>query len=149
MPEAEGSTIVTCWLPLGDSTVEMGCLQALPGITEAKGYLRHQKEGGTMIVPELMPDVEPMMLECYRGDVILLSRFTPHRSEPNTSDRCRWSLDLRYQTTGHHTGRTAHPDFIVRSRKHPETVVTDHGAWCDMWVDAFENPRGYAGHRTE
>ncbi|MDE0015023.1 MAG: hypothetical protein OXU51_02465, partial [Candidatus Poribacteria bacterium] len=57
----------------------------------------------TMIKPELMPDVEPLMLECYRGDLILLSRFTPHRSEPNTSDRCRWSLDLRYQTTGHHT----------------------------------------------
>ena len=33
-----------------------------------------------MIKPELMPDVEPLMLECYRGDVILLSRFTPHRS---------------------------------------------------------------------
>ncbi|MCG9134389.1 phytanoyl-CoA dioxygenase family protein [Candidatus Poribacteria bacterium] len=148
MPEAEGSEIVTCWLPLGDSTIEMGCLQALPGVTEEEGYLVHQKEGGTMIKPELMPDVEPLMLECYRGDVVLLSRFTPHRSEPNTSDRCRWSLDLRYQTTGHHTGRTAHPDFIVRSRKNPENVLSEHQAWCDLWVDAFENPRGFAGHRS-
>ena len=94
----------------------------------------------------LMPDVEPLMLECYRGDLILLSRFTPHRSQPNTSDRCRWSLDLRYQPTGVHTGRTAHPDFIVRSRENPESV---HQTWCDLWVDAFENPRGYAGHRSE
>ena len=60
-----------------------------------------------MIKPEVMPDVEPLMLECYRGDLILLSRFTPHRSQPNTSDRCRWSLDLRYQPTGQHTGRTS------------------------------------------
>ncbi len=149
MPEAEGSNIVTCWLPLGDSTVEMGCLEALPGITEEIGYLRHQKEGGTMIIPELMPDVEPLMLECSLGDVILLSRFTPHRSMPNRSDRCRWSLDLRYQTTGQHTGRTAHPDFIVRSRKYPETVLSTHAKWCHLWVDAFENPRGYAGHRSE
>ena len=148
MPEAEGSTIVTCWLPLGDSTVEMGCLQALPGITEENGYLTHQKEGGTMIKPELMPDVEPLMLECYRGDIILLSRFTPHRSQPNTSERCRWSLDLRYQPTGHHTGRTAHPDFVVRSRKNPDTVLKDHAEWSHLWVDAFENPRGYAGHRS-
>ena len=56
MEEAEGSNIVTCWLPLGDSTIEMGCLEALPGVTEDIGYLTHQKEGGTMIVPDLMPD---------------------------------------------------------------------------------------------
>jgi hypothetical protein len=148
MEEAEGSNIVTCWLPLGDSTIEMGCLEALPGVTEDIGYLTHQKEGGTMIVPDLMPDSEPMMLECHRGDVILLSRFTPHRSQPNKSDRCRWSLDLRFQTTGHHTGRTAHPEFIVRSKKSPDTVLTDHQAWCDLWVDAFENPRGVAKHRS-
>ena len=148
MEEAEGSNIVTCWLPLGDSTIEMGCLEALPGVTEDIGYLTHQKEGGTMIVPELMPDTEAMMLECHRGDVILLSRFTPHRSQPNKSDRCRWSLDLRFQTTGHHTGRTAHPEFIVRSKKKPDTVLTDHQEWCDLWVDAFENPRGVAKHRS-
>lgn len=149
MAEAEGSEIVTCWLPLGDSTVEMGCLEALPGVTEREGYLVHQKEGGTMIRPDVMPDVEPMVLECYRGDLILLSRFTPHRSQPNVSDRCRWSLDLRYQTTGHHTGRTAHPEFVVRSARDPGSVLCDHGAWCDLWVDAFENPRGFAGHRGE
>lgn len=147
MEEAEGSNIVTCWLPLGDSTIEMGCLEAIPGITEDIGYLIHQKEGGTMIKPELMPDTQPMMLECYRGDIVLLSRFTPHRSQPNNSDRCRWSLDLRFQTTGHHTGRTAHPEFIVRSKK-PETVLTNHEEWCHLWVDAFENPRGIAKHRS-
>ena len=27
MPEAEGSDIITCWLPLGDATAEMGCLE--------------------------------------------------------------------------------------------------------------------------
>ena len=32
MPEAEVSNIVTCWLPLGDATLEMGCMQALPGV---------------------------------------------------------------------------------------------------------------------
>ena len=69
MPEAEGSTIVTCWLPLGDSTIEMGCLQALPGITEEKGLPGPPERGRyPMIKPELMPDVEPLMLECYRGD---------------------------------------------------------------------------------
>ena len=148
MKEAEGSDVITCWLPLGKSTVEMGCLQVLPGVSRL-GYLAHQKEGGTMIVPELMPDVEPVFLECDRGDVALLSRFTPHSSVPNSSDRCRWSLDLRYQPTGQHTGRTAHPDFVVRSRKEPESVMHDYDTWHQLWIDAFESPRGYAGHRTD
>ena len=148
MPEAENSAVVTCWLPLGDSTVEMGCLQALPRAVQS-GYLGHLKEGGTTIRPELMPDTEPRMLECALGDVVFLSRFTPHRSEANRSDRCRWSMDLRYQPTGHHTGRTGHPDFIVRSPSQPERVMADYQTWCQLWVDAFENPRGFVGHRGE
>ncbi len=148
MAEAEGSNIITCWLPLGDATVEMGCMQALPGVHRG-GYRRHQAGGGATIAPEVMPETEPISLECFKGDVIFLSRFTPHRSSPNRSNKCRWSLDLRYQTTGHHTGRTAHPEFVVRSQGGLQTVVRDHEAWQRLWVDAFENPRGFAGHRTE
>lgn len=152
MEEAEGSNIVTCWLPLGDATEEMGCMQALPGVYR-DGYLKHRKAGGTTIAPEvmpkLMPEAEAVTLECYKGDVIFLSRFTPHRSTPNRSHKCRWSLDLRYQTTGHHTGRTAYPEFVVRSASRPETVMRDYRRWRELWIDAFENPRGFAGHRTE
>ncbi len=148
MPEAEGSNVVTCWLPLGDATEEMGCMRALPGVFR-DGYLRHVKEGGTTVDPVLMPDVEPMLLDCYQGDVVFLSRFTPHTSTPNKSDKCRWSLDLRYQTTGHHTGRTAHPDFVVRSSRNPDSVMDDYARWCFLWQDVFENPRGPVGHRSE
>ena len=54
---------------------------------------------------ELMPDIEPVVAACEKGDVVLMSCFTPHRSTTNYSDLCRWSLDLRYQPTGVHTGR--------------------------------------------
>ena len=148
MAEAEGSNIVTCWLPLGEATVEMGCMEALPGV-HREGYRRHQAAGGTTIAPEVMPEAEPLSLACSKGDVIFLSRFTPHRSTPNRSDRCRWSLDLRYQTTGQHTGRTAHPEFVVRSPGKPQAVMRDYAIWQRLWIDAFENPRGFAGHRTE
>jgi len=148
MAESEASTVITCWMPLGDATVEMGCLKVLPGVYQ-EGYLRHLKEGGTTIDPALMPDVEPVTLECHKGDVIFMTKYTPHRSTPNNSDKCRWSLDLRYQTTGHHTGRTAHPDFVVRSPNDPASVMGDYQEWCRLWVDAFENPRGFAGHRSE
>ena len=106
MPEAEGSTIVTCWLPLGDSTVEMGCLQALPGITEEKGYLVHQKEGGTMIKPELMPDVEPLMLECYRGDPHLIESF--HTASFRTEHVRPVPLVVGFALSNHRTSHGTH-----------------------------------------
>ena len=123
-------------------------MQALPGIFR-DGYLRHLKEGGTTIDPALMPNVEPISLASHKGDVVFMNRFTPHRSLPNNSDKCRWSLDLRYQTTGHHSGRTAHPDFVVRSQRDPSSVMDSYEDWCAAWIDAFENPRGMAGHRAE
>ncbi len=146
MPEAEGSDVITCWLPLGDATAQMGCMEVMPGAVGG-GYLRHQKEGGTTIVAELMPATEPRIMSCHKGDLVLMSRFTPHRSRPNISDRCRWSLDLRYQPTGQHTGRTGHPDFVVRSQD-PQLADVDYDTWCRRWIDAFENPRGGGGHRS-
>lgn len=150
MPEAEVSNIVTCWLPLGDATIEMGCMQALPGVFNF-GYLSHFKEevATVTIRPEVLPSVKPMDLVCYKGDVVLLNKFTPHRSVPNVSDRCRWSLDLRYQTTGHHTGRTAYPAFIVRSPSNPGSVLRDYDEWCRLWIEALENPKGVTIHRTD
>ena len=148
MPEAEGSDIITCWLPLGDATAEMGCLEVLPGVVNS-GYLRHQPEGGTSIYPEDIPEIEPESMDCYRGDLVLMSRFTPHRGMPNRSDKCRWSMDLRYHPTGHHTGRTGHPDFVVRSQSDPDSVMHDHEAWCRLWIDAFENPKGVVMHRAD
>lgn len=148
MSEAEGSDVVTCWLPLAEATVETGCMEVLPGLVET-GYLRHLAAGGTTIAPEAMPQTAPISLECMRGDVVIMSRFTPHRSTPNYSDQCRWSLDLRYQPTGQPTGRTGHPDFVARSRRAPSSELTDHEAWCRLWIDAFENPRGVVAHRGE
>ena len=150
MPEAEVSNIVTCWLPLGDATIEMGGMQALPGVFN-RGYLSHFKEEAATVTirPEVLPSVAPMDLVCYKGDLVLLNKFTPHRSVPNVSEKCRWSLDLRYQTTGHHTGRTAYPAFIVRSPSNPESVLHDYDEWCRLWTDALENPKGISMHRTD
>lgn len=147
MKEAEGSDVVTCWLPVGRATQKMGCMEVIPGLVET-GYLRHLRAGGTTIDPEVIPNVEPVVAECEKGDLVLMSRFTPHRSTPNYSDECRWSLDLRYQPTGQHTGRTGHPDFVVRSRSNPASKMYDYDEWCRLWVDAFDNPKGHVGHRS-
>lgn len=145
MAEAEDSNIITCWVPLVDVTEEMGCMQALPGCTSS-GYIPHVAADETMINPTLLPRVEPRKLVCQKGDVILMNRFTPHSSTPNKTNYCRWSLDLRFQPTGQHSGRTAHPDFVVRSRS--SQPAFEYEDWKQCWIDALKNPRGFAGHRV-
>ena len=148
MAEAEASNIVTCWIPLVDATGENGCMQAMPGL-EPKKYIRHIAGVDTTIDPARVPEMEPVSLPCKKGDLVLLNRFTPHCSTPNQTTDCRWSLDCRFQTTGHHTGRTAHPAFSVRGAPSDQFPAMDYQDWCDAWINAFENPRGEAGHRFE
>lgn len=145
--DADSSNIVTCWMPLVDATVENGCMEVMPGAWK-RGYLAHQAEGGTTIRPDLLPEIPARPLPINKGGVIFMHRYTPHRSTPNYTDTVRWSIDLRYQPTGVPTGRPFHPDFVARSRSHPETVLTDHAEWGRRWVDALETSKGVKAHRT-
>jgi phytanoyl-CoA dioxygenase PhyH len=145
--EADQSDIVTCWVALVDATVENGCMEVLPGAFKL-GYLEHQAEGGTTIRPDLLPEIPPRPVPVRKGGAVFMHRWTPHRSTPNYSDMVRWSIDLRYQKTGTPTGRPFHPDFIVRSREHPETVLTDHAEWVRLWEEALAKPHPGA-HRVK
>ena len=145
--EADDSDIITCWLALVDATVENGCMEVMPGVFRG-GHRAHQAEGGTTIRPDLMPEVPPRPVPVKKGGVVFMHRHTPHRSTPNYSDGVRWSLDLRYQKTGTPTGRPFHPEFVARSRAHPETVLTDHAQWSRLWAEALENAKGMRAHRV-
>ncbi len=146
--EADASDILTCWVALTDATVENGCMEVLPGVWK-QGYLEHLAEGGTTIRPDLMPDVTPRPASVRKGGVVFMHRYTPHRSTPNYSEDVRWSIDLRYQPTGQPTGRPFHPDFVARSRRRPETVLTDHSEWARRWEEALVASEGVKWHRTK
>lgn len=143
--DADASNIVTCWLALVDATVENGCMEVLPG-AHRLGFLPHAE--GPTIHPEAVPDIAPRAVPVKAGGVVLMNRYTPHRSTPNFSDHVRWSLDLRYQPTGQPTGRTAHPAFVARSASDPDAALTDHAAWDALWRDHLEHPRGASIHRV-
>jgi hypothetical protein len=145
--EADESDIVTCWVPLVDATVDNGCMEVMPGAWKL-GYLAHQPEGGTSIRPELLPDITPRPVPAPKGSVVLMHRWTPHRSTPNRTDRVRWSVDLRYQPTGTPTGRPFHPAFVAHSRRDPASVLTDHAEWARRWEDALLRSRGVKAHRV-
>ena len=99
---------------------------------------------------DLYPDAgfERRAVPLKKGGIVFIHRYTPHRSTPNYTHGVRWSLDLRYQPTGTPTGRPFHPDFIVRSRAHPESELTDHAEWSRRWIEALEVSRGIQCHRV-
>lgn len=144
--EADNSNIVTCWLALVDANVENGCMEVMPGVAK---YLEHQAQGGTTIRPDLLPDITPTPVPVKAGGVVFMHRWTPHRSTPNFTDSVRWSIDLRYQTSDTPTGRPFHPEFVARSRSHPERELTDYAEWCRLWVEALENAKGMKAHRVK
>lgn len=127
---------------------ETGCMEIMPGVFRW-GLLEHQAEGGTTIVPEKLPEVEPVLAECPKGGLVIMNKYTPHKGTPNVSDIVRWSIDLRYQRTGEPTGRPFHPEFPVRSAAHPETVTRDHAEWSRRWEEALEAGRGKRMHRVK
>ena len=146
--EADGYFILTVWVPLVDATPENGCLQIIPRI-HGSGLKKHQTDAllGTSIIPEEMPDQKPLDLPMQKGDVLFMHKEIPHRSLPNLSDTVRWSMDLRYQKTGTPTGRPFHPEFTVRSRANPESVLTDHQEWSHRWETALQQSTGVHQHR--
>jgi hypothetical protein len=147
LEEADNSDILTCWIALTDATVENGCMEVMPGIWKY-GYREHQAEGGTTIRPQLLPTTPPRPVPVGKGGIIFMHRYTPHRSTPNYSSGVRWSIDLRYQPTGQPTGRPFHPSFVVRSRSHPESVLTDHSNWANQWEVALAASEGMKCHRV-
>lgn len=151
VPEADGSEIVTCWTALVDVTEEMGPLQVLPG-AHTRGHLPHVASPGygTSIKASLMPDIAPRKLLVPAGSVVFMHRHCPHHSTPNRSPRCRWSLDLRYHRSGDNSGRPWQPEFVVRSRANPGSVMKDHATWDTLWRDCLARPDGgRVVHRLE
>ena len=137
--EADASQILTVWIPLVDVDPGNGCLQVLPGVNKL-GLLEHERGGGTHIKPSLMPDVEPYDCVMRRGDLLMMSAFTPHHGHQNRSDRVRWSIDLRFQKTGTPTGRPDFPEVVVQSRSDPASVQDDYDEWCGRWIAALAAP---------
>ncbi|TMV43599.1 phytanoyl-CoA dioxygenase family protein [Paenibacillus mesophilus] len=143
---SEASEIITFWLPLVDATKETGCMEIIPHSFKG-GYLKHQAEGGTTIVKELLPSIRPITAECRKGGIVIMNKYTPHRGTSNRSDHVRWSLDLRYHKTGAPSGRDFHPSFVARSRSNPDSVLTDYEEWRRLWRDALSRPSQKA-HRV-
>jgi len=135
LEDADPVFILTVWLPLCDTDEENGCLQIIPRVHHSRTVYWSEGFG---IDEGRLPEGEVLSLPMRKGDVLLMHKLIPHRSIPNRSGTIRWSLDLRYQQTGLPTGRSFYPNFIVRSRRHPEFVLSDYATWNRGWEEALK-----------
>ncbi|MCY3770784.1 MAG: phytanoyl-CoA dioxygenase family protein [Gemmatimonadetes bacterium] len=135
LEDADPVFILTVWLPLCDTDEENGCLQIIPRVHHHRTVYWSEGFG---IEEGRLPEGEVLSLPMKKGDVLLMHKLIPHRSIPNRSGTIRWSLDLRYQQTGLPTGRSFYPNFIVRSRRHPEFVLSDYATWNRGWEEALK-----------
>ncbi len=131
LPEADGTHMLTVWLPLTDATESNGCLCVIPG-SHREGLVTHCPRPGARIPDDLLQG-QPVPVPVRRGGLLLFHHLTKHSSLTNTSDGIRWSFDLRYQPIGQATGRPAFPGFVARSRSNPASAVTDWQVWANLW----------------
>jgi ectoine hydroxylase-related dioxygenase (phytanoyl-CoA dioxygenase family) len=135
LDEADQTEMVTCWLAITDATVENGCLQVLPKAS-AQEMLPHCPQRQTAIAPGYVAEERAVPLPVAAGGMVLFHPLTPHASLVNKTDGFRWSFDLRFHVTGQPSGRSHFPDFVARSRAHPETELHDWQEWKKMWEEA-------------
>ena len=136
IPPEAGTELITVWVPINDSPVEMGCLQFMEG-GHTSGLIRHGlgSVDGLALPGNVAADSKVVIVPARRGDILLIHRHCPHASLPNTSDQLRFSLDLRFHPADQPSGRDVMPSFVARSRSDPSRELSDPAAWTRMWQD--------------
>ncbi|MDT2076710.1 MAG: phytanoyl-CoA dioxygenase family protein [Planktomarina sp.] len=135
LEDADQTDMVTVWLAMTDATVENGCLQVQPQ-TSGQTILPHCARTQTGIADGFLNESSAVPLPVKAGRAVLFHPLTPHASLTNITDGFRWSFDIRFNATGQPTGRSHFPDFVVRSRAHPETELSDWRVCKAQWEEA-------------
>ena len=136
--DLDETNMLTVWIPLRDTTEEMGCLKVVPGSHKEK--LLEFCTAGTNHgagIPERFFDANAMIpLPVDKGDVIVFNKKLVHGSLENESDQVRLSFDIRYNPIGQATGRKWFPGFKARSKNDPDSVLKDSVQWSESWIEA-------------
>ena len=143
-PGQNNLCIVTAWIPLISTDSRNGGMEILPRSTSL-GWLEHRRgERGPEIKNEIMKevldvrrDLQPMKTKTTLGDLILFDQFTLHRSLINNSNQLRWSIDMRYISSGSKSGR---PGMWHRNPEVGECVNTEVMSLIEQRQNSMENP---------
>ena len=135
LADADHTDMVTVWIAVTDATVENGCLVVQPQSGNPE-ILPHCPRKQTGIAKGYINENDALPLPVKSGGAILFHPLTPHASLDNTTDRFRWSFDIRFSATGQPTGRGHFPDFIARSRANPHSELRDWRICKAQWEAA-------------
>jgi ectoine hydroxylase-related dioxygenase (phytanoyl-CoA dioxygenase family) len=147
-PYCDKDLVLTMWLPLVDATEENGCLWVIPN-SHRSPVVRHVMSSDNKYLKidgkEFPHTGRRVACPVKKGGVLLMTNRTAHASFKNTTEGVRWSMDLRYQNAklptnadithmpGDQVGNGSdipvacyppEPDFLVRSTKRPNEVIT-------------------------
>ena len=109
---AEKTLQPTAWIPFTDVSEKNGTLQVIRGSHKTGKVFPHRPEKETAhpeswyihIEEEDLPPGERVVCEMKMGSMLWHRNNLVHRSTENTSDKVRWSVDIRYQNPGKPTG---------------------------------------------
>jgi phytanoyl-CoA hydroxylase len=136
--EADGTEMITVWVPVFDATEENGCLQLVPR-SHRGGLFEHcPAPTGKYLSTRFFDHERAIPVPMKRGSALFMTRMTPHGSLSNKSDQMRWSMDLRYNPTDQPTGRPEFPGFVARSRSNLESELRDPAVWRQSWMQTRE-----------
>jgi len=115
--------VVTLWLAVTDSDSANGCLRVIPRThTKPLEGMRQAEAGGSVLRAEIdaqVDDSQAVDLLLRPGDVSVHHPAIVHSSEPNTSDRWRRALTIRYiPTSTRITDPSAGCPFLLRGQPH-------------------------------
>ncbi len=112
----------TVWIAIEDSDVGNGCLQVVPGSHKAQIQYEHLKETGHVALSDRIREdaydpADLVNVELKAGSLSMHDVYMIHGSNPNTSDRRRSGVAIRYMPA------TSHFDRAFRTPNSSEMVV--------------------------
>jgi phytanoyl-CoA hydroxylase len=93
----EPQQYLTCWVALVDASIDNGCPWVVPGL-HMEGTITHE---ATPLGWQCLRDPEGAVpVPAKKGDIVVFSSLTPHRTGPNLTESVRKSYILQYAPDG-------------------------------------------------
>ncbi|MEM1107683.1 MAG: phytanoyl-CoA dioxygenase family protein [Planctomycetota bacterium] len=133
IPQAR-TNVMSAWFPLHEVDATRSCLEIVPNFNSNHLFDGDESSGTGFIGirPQDTKDMERLPIPMQPGDLLCFTDLTPHGAMPNTTDKMRWSMDMRFVPTA-----SAHPDALKQgfvARSSDPTKVDSFETWHAKWA---------------